>query len=141
MLRIACFIAAICLTPDWVVYAQESPSLELNKKLSATWKDKELKAALQRLANTQQLAIWLDRRIDPQQKVNLEFKQATLRQLLEEIADRSNLGFCPFGNLLYVGPNTAVQELPLLAKQSKEKTLRTFLKLAMTELQEATISA
>lgn len=86
-----------------------------------TWEEKPLRGALERLTEMQGVAIMLDRRIDPDQKVDFAGSSSSLESLLNMLAQRHGANVCPVGSVLYVGPGATVSVLPtLVAKQQTQ---------------------
>src|SRR5690606_38623580 len=57
-------IAAVAFVPS-AQSAQSKTTRQLAKPVSITWQEVPLSTALERLAQTQSLAVWQDRRVDP----------------------------------------------------------------------------
>jgi len=103
-------------------YENSTGSLEfrLQRTISATWQGQELEVALERIAATGQVALWLDRRVDPHQEVTLQLKGVTIEQALRTLSERHGLSITRLGEMIYVGPQKSVAELPTLAQQLVE---------------------
>lgn len=93
----------------------------LPQRVTVTWQGQELAVALQRLASTGQLALWLDRRVDRRQIIDAQFVDLPLGQALAEIAKKQSLGVAQIGELVYIGPRQAALELPTLLQQARSK--------------------
>ncbi len=61
-------------------------------------------AALTNLAHSQEVAIFLDRRVDPDQAVDLVVESGSLRELLQQLAEQLKLGVGRVGPVVYLGP-------------------------------------
>ena len=72
---------------------------------------------LQRLAEWQRVAIFLDRRIDPSTPIELTVRQVTLAELLEQLATQSGAVTAHIGSVVYIGPRDTIAGLPLIAQQ------------------------
>ncbi len=110
--------------------AQGAPSTQdrqlqtsLQRHVSVAWQGQSLGATLKRLAVSQQIAIWLDRRVDPQQRVEMRLTDARLDDVLRTLAERSQMGIAAVEGVVYFGPAQSVDELPALMEQARE-TLR-----------------
>src|ERR1700683_2880409 len=66
----------------------ESLHEALRNKVGIAWSNIPLRRALESLSKTQKLAVILDRRIDPDQKIELVCDDGPLREALERIASR-----------------------------------------------------
>lgn len=120
MIKITCYLLTVGLLPIWVVNTALASTLDLERRISVTWQEIPLGVALERIAETQQIPVWLDRRVDPGINVNLNLQQTALSDVLKAITEHGNLGFCKFENILYVGPGNSAKELPLLAQNAKD---------------------
>lgn len=79
--------------------------------ISVSWQHAALRSHLMHFARSQQLAIVLDRRVDPNQQLNLTVKNVSIEQFLLRIAQASGTGFCRFGDCYYLGPTENAQRL------------------------------
>src|SRR5688500_17240389 len=75
---------------DW----KTGPALQrqLAAPLSITWAGNPLRRAMTGLAESQQVAIFLDRRLDPERKLNFAAHNHPLERALEDLAAREQLG-------------------------------------------------
>ncbi|WP_146451834.1 STN domain-containing protein [Bythopirellula polymerisocia] len=95
----------------------------LNAPVSAVWKGQSLGVVLERLAASQGIPFWVDRRVDIQRTVDLQFNDVPLTEVLDRLTKLNSLGWSPLGNICYVGPRDAAREIATLlelAKQSVE---------------------
>jgi hypothetical protein len=97
---------------------------QLAAKLDITWSGIPLRTALERLSKTQQVAIVLDRRVDPGQIVELTQNGATTESILRSLADKEQLGISILEPLVYLGPTSTAQRLRTLAALRKEEVGR-----------------
>ncbi len=97
---------------------------KLQQRFSVTWQGQGLGAVLQRLAETQGISIWLDRRTDPQQAVDLRLDDVSLTEVLEALVKKQALGFTMLGSVVYVGPVKSSRELQALSRQLHESLKR-----------------
>ncbi|MGH7134603.1 MAG: STN domain-containing protein [Pirellulales bacterium] len=74
-----------------------------------------MRKRLDDLAKAQQIAILLDRRIDPQHSVDLFAGRGTFDDLLAQIAEKIEGGVAWLGPLAYIGPHDAARRLRTLA--------------------------
>ena len=105
-------------------YAQEpsvpwltGPSFERTARknaVSADWVQAPLGTQLRSFSSAQQIAVFLDRRIDPTQLVDLRSADLTLEQFLWSVADKFDLGVCEVENVFYLGPKEVTAVLPVL---------------------------
>ena len=72
-----------------------------------------LRRAIEGLSQAQKVAILIDRRVDPSEKLNLTIKDTPLRSALQEIADHCGLGVSRIGMaVVYFGPPSIAEKLP-----------------------------
>jgi hypothetical protein len=88
---------------------------ELERQLSATigvrWAANPLRQALGNLSRNQGVAIFLDRRVDPDQEVEFAYQDVTLRELLKRLAEHLHVGTCRVGPVYYLGPTLTAASL------------------------------
>jgi hypothetical protein len=88
---------------------------KLAEPANLLWSDIALRQALNGLSQNYRVAILLDRRVDPGQKLSLARKGDSLGATLQTIADDCGLGVVLFGNIVYLGPEAAAERLHGLA--------------------------
>ncbi len=129
-----CFVCLTCLLAAGDAQ-QESPGtneaiewrtgVELQKQLRARvsiqWQEAEFKPRLDSLAADQKVAVFLDRRIDPNQRLDFARDGLTLAELFDELAEAFKAGKCAVGPVCYIGPPaTAATLVKTLAQRRKE---------------------
>lgn len=72
---------------------------------------------LEQLAERQQVAIFLDRRIDPGQSVRCSARQITFAELLNQLAAKVEAVVVHIGSVVYLGPRDQVSGLSRVAEQ------------------------
>jgi hypothetical protein len=115
----------------------------LEQPISGSWKGVPLRSVLRRLSHEQQIAILLDRRVDPDQNVQLETGDRSLRSALYEIVRVTRLGVTQVGNCLIVGPAVPILRLrTLIALREKDLERDSVLDAGAAQLrtQKATIA-
>lgn len=103
--------------------AQESPrwkvggafTQQLKTPAGIDWRDRPLRDGLGRLSQTYGVAMFLDRRIDPDQPLTASVQDEPLEQFLRTIAHKAQAEISTVGPVVYVGPPEAVKELATLA--------------------------
>ena len=124
----ACLLLAIWLVPLGVSAESTSQERHIKRKLlgriSITWQGQELGQAIQRIAESQNISIWLDRRVDPQQRIQVRISDTPLQQALEIVANQYHLDIVLVGTVLYMGPQQSVQELPVLLQEARSTLAR-----------------
>ena len=84
---------------------------QLAQPVDILWAGNPLRAALQGLADSQQVAILVDRRVDPSRKLQLTIQNAPMQSALQTIADHCGLGISRLGDVIYLGPATCAAQL------------------------------
>jgi hypothetical protein len=93
----------------------------LDRPISATWKGIGLRSILRRLSHEREIAILLDRRVNPDQEIEIDTGERSLRSAVDEIARLANLSVTRVGNSLLVAPPAAAFRLrTLVALREKE---------------------
>ncbi len=95
----------------------------LGQSVDILWSGTPLRDALTSLSRAQHVAILLDRRVDPGQKLDLTIRNVPMKQALQMVADRCNLGIARLGSVVYLGPATSAQRLRPLS-QAFQQTSR-----------------
>jgi hypothetical protein len=95
-------------TINWVVSAEEWEQV-IQRPLSVSLSEMELREMLARLMTTQEVGIALDRRIDPQQTFAAVFSEQPLRQVLEEIARTAGADVSWQHPVAFVGPSSTTR--------------------------------
>ncbi len=85
------------------------------------WGANPLRPALSNLAREQHAAIFLDRRVDPDQTMDLVVSDVALRELFERIARELGLGLGQVGPVTYFGPPATTAVLGTVAAQREEQ--------------------
>lgn len=88
----------------------------LEQPVDVNWLAAPLRASLAGLARTQQVAVLLDRRIDPDCRLDLVLRDLPLGRALAEIAARQSAATAQLGPLVYVGPARSATRLRTLAE-------------------------
>lgn len=94
-------------------------TLLLAQRVTATWQGQQLGTALERLATTRQASLWLDRRVDLRQTVDIQFSDVPFAQALAELAEQHALGVSHLDSVIYVGPKKTARGLATLARRAR----------------------
>lgn len=101
-----------------------SPALtrQLQQRVTLTWDDQEIGAALQRLAEVQRLPLWIDRRIDRHVRASLVGNNLTLAELMDRVtaSGASDWGWATLRTVVYVGPRESALELATLSELARQ---------------------
>ncbi len=92
----------------------------LGRHVTVAWQGQPLSSALERLSETQKISLWLDRRVDPNQRVEASFTDIPLQDVLEKLAEKHSLGISVLDSLVYVGPVQSAHELATLRKRARD---------------------
>ena len=79
-------------------------SAALERPIAGTWKGISLRSILRRLSREREVSILLDRRVDPEQLIEIDTGERSLRTAIDEIAHTANAAAAPAGNCLVVAP-------------------------------------
>ena len=96
----------------------------LGQSVDILWSSTPLRDAVASLSRAQQVAILIDRRIDPGQKLDLTVRNVPMKQALQMIADRCSLGIARLGTVVYLGPPSAAQRLRPLSQAFQQASRR-----------------
>ncbi len=91
--------------------------------VSLQFANSPMRQAIRRISEAKQVAILLDRRVDPGQKLDITLKDVSLESALQAIARRSGLGMSRLGNVVYFGPAPVAKRLRAVAA-ALEKDVR-----------------
>jgi hypothetical protein len=109
--------------------------------ISGAWKGVPLRSVLRRLSREREIAIVLDRRVDPDQNVEIATGDRPLRIAVNEIALATHLGVTQVGNCLVVAPVAPTLRLRTLVaiRDGELKQLNSFDGADRLRTQRATI--
>ena len=100
-------------------------TLLLAQRVTATWQGQQLGTALERLASTRQAPLWLDRRVDPRQTVDVQFTNVPFAQALAKLTEQHSLGATQLDSVIYVGPKKTARGLATLAVRARAALAQT----------------
>lgn len=105
-------LSVVLLLPTPPLMAQQTLSVRATfPTVQFTWNDTSLKASLARLVDSRELAIVLDRRLDPTQAVTTDQPASPLDVALEKFAATRQWGVSRLPHVLYLGPQATTREL------------------------------
>ena len=90
------------------------------RPFSISWQAAPLRERLSELARQQGISVFLDRRVDPRTPISLAASNVTMEQLLLQLCDQQELGFCRLGDSFYLGPKRAAKHL-LISSEDTSK--------------------
>ena len=82
------------------------------------------------------MAVFLDRRVDPDQKIELSVRDQPVEGVLALAAEKLKLGTCVIGKVHYVGPKGMASALPAIIAQRKRELARSPLRAACSKSKE-----
>lgn len=101
---------------------EERPAIQrLEQPIGLVWSRVPLRGAIDRLAESQNVAIWLDRRVDPEQLISLTARDEPLGDVLARLAKKQGLGLCRFESVIYLGPPASAARLRTLGAVRHEE--------------------
>ncbi len=95
----------------------------LSREIDIFWSSNPLRPAIGSLSRAQRVAILIDRRVDPSQRLDLKLEGVPLIAVLQQAADQSGLGISQLGAVVYLGPLSAANRLSTVAA-TLEKDVR-----------------
>ncbi len=130
-LAIAVGMLLIALNSWLLVFAAENTWLTgeplrqaLSGKIGVTWSNIPFRQAIERLSQSQKVAIMLDRRVDPDQKIELKLDDVPLAEGFQRIASRLDIGTTMLGPVAYFGPKPITERLRTVAALRSDDTRR-----------------
>lgn len=103
----------------WVTGARFQKRLA--RRVDVVWSGGSLRQALQGLSDAQGVAVLIDRRVDPGQKVELQLDDVPLRTALYEVARNRELGVSLLSSVAYFGPPEVAKRLRTIAALRREE--------------------
>lgn len=91
---------------------------------SVQWQGLPLVSAVERLRAVSQADLYVDRRVDSNQRIDLELANAEVAEIVEQLAAASSLGSARIGRLYYVGPKHSAERLSSLASMRRRDVNR-----------------
>ena len=98
--------------------------LQLQMATGFVWKGNPLRRALNRLAQQQQVAMMLDRRIDPDQDTDFRIDQERLELCLMRLALSQRMGVSRVGPVFYFAPPDVADKLATVAALRRDDVKR-----------------
>ncbi len=126
LLRMGLFTVLIAVGQNHLAWAESELStrghlsLQLGTRVSAVWKGQALGVVLDRLAAAEGIAFWVDRRVDLQRLVEVQFNDLPLSEVLDMLTKDHSLGWSSLGVICYVGPRDAAHEIATLLELTRD---------------------
>jgi hypothetical protein len=83
-----------------------------------------LRRAIRQISQAHQVAILIDRRVDPDQMLDVSLRGGTLKSALQTIAQGLGLGVARLDNVVYLGPAPAAERLSTVATAAERDARR-----------------
>jgi hypothetical protein len=115
-------LGSVACGQTWRTGAEFRKQLETN--ISISWSSNPLRSALSRLSEQQRLAVFLDRRVDPGQRIDFSVTGAAVDEALQRLAASRSLGVCYVGSVIYFGPPPTTAALPTVAALRRDEMAR-----------------
>ena len=93
----------------------------LQRPVTLTWRGAPIHSSLNRLGNLYQIAVVVDRRVDPETELNLSVQQSAFLRVLVAAAVQSKLHVEVVGPCVYVGPEESTRLGPILLEIANQK--------------------
>ena len=94
---------------------------QLAAPIGVQWSGVPLRAALMNLARSQRVAILVDRRVDPDQRLDLAVQNQPVKDVLRDVAASQELGMTLVGSVVYFGPATYTSQLRTVCELRAEE--------------------
>lgn len=107
---------------DWKVDGKLRQQLQL--PADVVWREKPLRDGLINLSRRQQVAVFLDRRVNPDQRVDFTGQNLSLAQLFAALAIQQELAVGQVGPVIYIGPPATAKKLATLVQLREEQVRR-----------------
>ncbi len=91
--------------------------------ISADWLDAPLCRQLDKLSRQQKIAVFIDRRIDPNREATFSVQNATWDRLVWAVADQYEIGVCRLEDVYYFGPIETCRALPVLYETLRKQVI------------------
>ena len=107
---------------NWLVSA--ALQKQLRREISVVWAGTPLRRTLDGLSQTQRVAVLIDRRVDPDQKVDLKLDNVPLAAALHDVAQSRDLGVSVVNAVAYFGPPRVTGQIRTIAALRTEEVRR-----------------
>jgi hypothetical protein len=104
--------------------AGEALKQALSQKVGVAWSNVAARRAIEEFSRTQRVAVVLDRRIDPDQKIELSLGDVPLAEAFQRIASRLDVGTAMVGPVVYFGPKSTARRVATVAIMANEAVSR-----------------
>ncbi len=105
-------------------HSSEGVRGQLEQPVTLSWSGVPLRQAVNNLARSQRVAIVLDRRVDPEQEIELALTNVRLDDALLRIATKLKLSVGQAGPVMYLGPVATAEKLQTLVELRQQEIRR-----------------
>jgi len=109
---------------QWKTGGAFRQQLAASVSVTVTWENRALRDALAGLSQQLDVAVLLDRRIDPGQSITLIVREKSAEEALKQLAAAAHAEWRAVGPVIYVGPAHAAAKLPTLAALRRQDAER-----------------
>ncbi len=88
----------------------------LDAHVDIRWENAEFVPALTRLCDVHRVALFVDRRLDPNAKLTATYRDVPLREVIADVAATQQGGLSVLDSVVYLGPEAAAARLRTLAE-------------------------
>ena len=139
-LLLACPSIAVAQEASTVLVESKKATFLTGKKLdrkssqafSLWWRDAEIRDRLTAFSKSEDVAVMLDRNVNPRTVLNLGIENRTLEQIFWRVSSAAKIGVCRIEDCYYFGPTDTVVALPIamntLARQANKVSRRSSVK-------------
>lgn len=89
---------------------------QLSASVGLTWRANPIRNAVFGLARSQRIAMFLDRRVDPNRQIDFSVQGVTLEDALHQFATANDLSVSYVGTVVYLGPPSVADRLAALVE-------------------------
>jgi hypothetical protein len=114
--------AVLAVEGGWLV--GDGLQQALSNKVGVAWSNVAARRAIEEFSRTQRVAVVLDRRIDPDQKIELGFSEVPLAEAFQRIASRLDVGTAMVGPVVYFGPKSTTRRVATVAALANDSVLQ-----------------
>ena len=104
---------------EWRIGAARE--MQLRSEIGINWDENPMRRAVRTLSQRQQVAILLDRRIDPDREIKFSVDGVSLETALRTLAAQQRMGLCHVGPVVYFGPPETTVKLATIAAMRRQE--------------------
>lgn len=112
-------LASVAQTQEFV--PQGKFRQQLQTPIEVTWVNAPTRASLERLSKAHRIAVFVDRRLDPDQTITLRLKDTSFEHGLRELARGRGWGVSFLSPVVYLGPPETTRKLATLLQLNRRR--------------------